>query len=225
MRGLVIVPAFNEEKVIAGVIDKIPKNLKGTILDVLIVNDGSTDLTQKEAQKSRAEVVTHVINRGLGAALGTGFEYARRKKYDLLVTLDGDGQHDPAEIIKLIEPIKKGKADFVVGTRFFKKGMPVSRQIITFLASLATFVFTGVWTTDSQSGFRAFSKKAVEKIFIEVDRMEVSSDFFAQAHAKSLIIKEVPIKPIYTDYSLKKGQNFFNSFNIISKLALKKLTD
>lgn len=223
MNALVVVPAYNEEKVILEVVNKIPFSIKGVKLSILVVNDGSTDQTITEAKKSRAHVLTLPINRGLGAALATGFDYARIKDYDLLITLDGDGQHDPDEIEKMIIPIINNKADFVIGTRFLKDGMPLSRTIITFLASIATYIFTGVWTTDSQSGFRAFSKKAIECIKIEVDRMEVSSEFFAQAKINNLKIMEVFIKPIYTDYSLKKGQNFFNSFNIISKLALKKL--
>lgn len=223
MKGLVVIPAYNEEEVVAEVVLKIPRKLRNITLDVLVVNDGSVDNTALEAKKAGAKVVTHPINRGLGAALATGFEYARRNNYGFLITLDADGQHDPSELSNLLKPILEQKADFVVGTRFLKKGMPLSRTAITFLASLATFIFTGVWTTDSQSGFRAFSKRAIQRIHTEVDRMEVSSDFFNQAKINNLIIKEVNIKPIYTDYSLKKGQNFFNSFNIISKLAFKKI--
>lgn len=223
MTGLVAIPAYNEQLVIRGVIDRISSRVLGKNVDVLVIDDGSTDGTVEIVKKTRAIVLSHPINRGLGAALGTAFEFARRKNYDFLVTLDGDGQHDPAEIESLVKPILSGQADFVVGSRVFKKGMPKSRRILTLMASLATLIFVGVWTTDSQSGFRAFSKKAIENIFIEVDRMEISSDFFNQARLKRLRIKEIPIKPIYTDYSLKKGQNFFNSFNIISRLAFKKL--
>jgi hypothetical protein len=96
---------------------------------------------------------------------------------------------------------------------------------LTFLASLITFVFTGVWTTDSQSGFRAFSRKAIEKINIQVDRMEVSSDFFRQCRINELKIIEIPITPIYTTYSLRKGQSFWNSLNIVSQLAFKKVLE
>ncbi len=224
MKGIVVIPAFNEEKVIAEVIKKIPRKILSQKLDVVVINDGSTDNTDKILRKLKVKFLTHPINRGLGAALGTGFEYARQKQYDFLITLDGDGQHDPSEISRLLKPILSKRADFVVGSRIHKRGMPITRRIITFLASLATHFFTGVWTNDSQSGFRAFSKKAIRIINIDVDRMEVSSSFFTQAKERNLIIKEVPITPIYTDYSLKKGQNFFNSANILAKLTLKTMT-
>jgi UDP-N-acetylglucosamine---dolichyl-phosphate N-acetylglucosaminyltransferase len=223
MRGLIVIPAFNEEKIIGQVLAEIPQQIEGYQFDAVVINDGSSDNTEQVIKKMGTTVINHPINRGLGAALGTGFEYARLKGYDLLVTLDADGQHDPKEINKLIKPVIEGKADFVVGTRIRQKGMPATRKIITFAASLSTYLFTGAWTSDSQSGFRAFSKKAIDNIFIEVDRMEVSSDFFRQAQEKRLKVVEVPITPIYTKYSLKKGQNFFNSFNILGKLALRKL--
>lgn len=224
MKGLIVVPAFNEEKVIDKVLFKIPRAIDSNKLDILVIDDGSTDNTADKVLKSgRAILVSHPVNRGLGAALGTGFEFARLNDYDFLVTLDADGQHDPNEVSKLLKPILDGQADFVFGSRFFQKGMPLSRRVITFLASIATFLLTGYWTSDSQAGFRAFSRQAIEKIFIEVNRMEVSSDFFRQARENNLRIKEVAITPIYTDYSVKKGQNYLNSANIVGKLILRKL--
>lgn len=223
MKGLIIIPAYNEEKVVEEVIKELPKEVLGKRLDYLVINDGSTDKTAEVLKMINANFVSHPINRGLGAALGTGLEYARNKNYDFAITLDADGQHDPKEIGNLIKPILEDKDDFVIGTRIYKKGMPLTRKVLTFMASLATFTFTGVWTTDSQSGFRAFSKNAIEKIRIEVDRMEVSTEFFNQAKKNHLKYKEIAITPIYTNYSLKKGQNMLNSFNILLKLLFKTL--
>lgn len=231
MRGIVLIPAFNEGKIITRVISKVPEKIFGNKLDVVVVDDGSIDNTAKAVRGTRAKLISHPINRGLGAALGTGFEYARSIGYDFLVTLDADGQHDPQEIGKLVKPVLNKKADFVVGTRFkkvklkghSKQGMYFSRKILTFFASIATYIFSGVWTSDSQSGFRAFSKRAIDGIFIETDRMEVSTDFFRQCKEKNFNITERIIKPIYTDYSIEKGQHFLNSFNIIGKLALKRI--
>jgi glycosyltransferase involved in cell wall biosynthesis len=224
MKGLVVIPAFNEATVIEKVIRQLPKFLDKDKLEVVVIDDGSRDDTSKVLKKLRVKTLTHPINRGLGAALGTGFEFARINNYDFLVTLDADGQHDPKELIRIARPILNKKADFVIGTRFFKKGMPVTRRVLTFLASLITFGFTGVWTTDSQSGYRAFSKKAISKIYIDVDRMEVSTSFFEQAKKYNLLIKEIDITPIYTKYSLTKGQNVLNSVNIVGKLLFRKLT-
>lgn len=223
MRGLIIIPAYNEEKVIESVIKQLPKDVLGRRLDYLVINDGSTDKTEDVLREAKANFVSHPINRGLGAALGTGLEYSRDKNYDFAITLDADGQHDPKEIAYIVRPILEDQADFVIGTRVFKKGMPLTRKILTFLASLATYIFTGVWTTDSQSGFRAFSKMAIHTIRIEVDRMEVSTEFFNQSRKNGLRYKEVEITPIYTDYSIQKGQNMLNSFNILGKLILKRL--
>ncbi len=225
MRGVVLIPAFNEELVIKEVLTKIPRNIGSHVLDILVINDGSDDRTEHIAKKSKVKVLTHAINRGLGAALGTGFQYARDKKYDFLVTLDADGQHDPREILKLLKPIERKMADFVVGSRVKKKrgNMPYHRKVLTSMASLATYFFTGVWTSDSQSGFRVFSKRAIELIKIEVDRMEVSTEFFAQCKKFNLVVVELPIRAIYTEYSMTKGQNFFNSFNILRSLLIRKL--
>lgn len=223
MKGLIVIPAYNEEGVIASVIKKIPSKISAQRVDYLVVNDGSTDNTEEVLRNIRANYVSHPINRGLGAALGTGFEYARNNGYNFLVTLDGDGQHDPSEIREVLEPVLNGQADFVIGTRVYKKGMPFSRRLLTFFASIATYFFTGVWTTDSQSGFRAFSKKAIQNINIEVNRMEVSSEFFYLTKINNLKFKEVQITPIYTKYSLAKGQDAFNSFNILGKLFLRRI--
>jgi len=225
MKIAVVIPAFNEGKVIDKVLKKIPQKIAQHKVKIIVINDGSTDDTEKVVRKNRQLVITHPINRGLGAALATGFAYARKNNFGLLVTLDGDGQHDPQEIAKLIKPILKKEADFVVGTRVFKQGMPKFKQILTLLASLATFILTGVWTTDSQSGFRAFSKKAITLIDIQVDRMEVSSDFFRQAKLLKLKIVEIPIKPIYTRYSIAKGQSSWNSLNIIGQLTFKRILE
>lgn len=223
MKGLIIVPAYNEEEVVESVIKQLPNEVLGKRLNYLVINDGSTDHTEEVLHKIKANFVSHPINRGLGAALGTGLEYAKDNNYDFAVTLDADGQHDPKEIGLIVKPIIEDKADFVIGTRVFKKGMPLTRRFLTFFATLATYIFTGVWTTDSQSGFRAFSKKAIQAIRIDVDRMEVSTEFFNQSRKNRLRYKEVEITPIYTDYSLKKGQNILNSFNILLKLFFKTL--
>lgn len=225
MKIIVVVPAFNEEKVIASVMAKIPSRIKNHSVKMVVINDGSVDQTEKIVKSRRKLVISHPINRGLGAALATGFEYAKQRGFDVLVTLDGDGQHNPKEIERLIKPILQGNADFVVGTRIQKKQMPVIKRLLTMTASIVTFIFTGVWTTDSQSGFRAFSRKAIEQINITVDRMEVSSVFFHECKIKNLKIMEIPISTIYTRYSLKKGQSAWNSFNIVSRLALKRVLE
>src|ERR1043165_3113784 len=113
MKIALIIPAFNEEKVIEKVLKKIPAKMENKRITIVVINDGSKDQTERIVKKNRKLVISHPINRGLGAALSTGFEYAKQNNFDLLVTLDGDGQHNPKEIAKLIKPIINGQADFV----------------------------------------------------------------------------------------------------------------
>lgn len=222
MKSLVIIPAFNEAKSIA----KVLKDLKmHGFNNILVIDDGSGDATRELAQKSGAQVVRHVMNRGLGAALGTGFAFASENDIDLLITFDGDGQHRAEDLEKLIFPILENKADVVVGTRFkdFAK-LPGDRKIANLIANTITYILYGVWTTDSQSGLRAFGTRAIKSITIKTERMEVSSEFFKEIHQKKLRYAEVPIEAVYTDYSLtnsKQGNVGISSFKIGYKMLLR----
>ncbi|MDO8740480.1 MAG: glycosyltransferase family 2 protein [Candidatus Woesearchaeota archaeon] len=222
-RGVVIViPAYNEEAKIGDVISDLNRN---GYEDIIVVDDGSKDNTYKIAKSHKADVYKHIINRGLGGSLGTGIKAALMKNADIVVTFDADGQHAASDIKKLIKPIIDGKADVVIGSRLMIKsdGMPFIRKIGNWGMNLITYVMFGIWTTDSQSGLRAFSRKAAEKISIKGSRMEVSSEIISEVGKRKLKFKEVPIKAIYTDYSLKKGQSNLNAFKILLKLVVKKL--
>lgn len=224
MKLAVVIPAYNEERVIGNVLKEIPKGLSGiNKIEVVVVDDGSADRTSKIARKSGATVLRHFVNRGLGGALGTGLTYAKENGFDLAVTMDADGQHNPTDLSKIIEPILMGEADFVIGTRLTNPdGMPWYRIIGNWGLNLFTYMMYGVWTTDSQSGFRAFSKRALECVEIEMIGMEVSSGFFDAVSTHNLRYTEVPIIPIYTDYSLSKGQKNWNGFTILFRLFYNK---
>ncbi len=224
MNHLIIVPAYNEGKVIFATLTNLKNTLKHSgNFDIVVVDDGSVDNTYQEVQKARVVALQHKLNRGLGGALSTGLEYAKRGGYDIAVTFDADGQHSPTDIAKAIAPLKKNKADVVIGTRTLsKKGqMPFDRQIISWISNAITWILFGIWTTDSQSGFRAFSKKALQLIEIKTQQMEVSSEFFAEIKRHNLRLAEVPITVIYTSYSRNKGQSNLNAFNILGKLLLR----
>lgn len=225
MKALIIVPAFNESKVIYKVLKSLPKKIKGvSLLDLVLINDGSHDKTALEAHRAGVKVVSHIINRGLGAAIKTGLEIAKLKKADIAITFDGDGQHNPSDIEKLVYPIVSNKADLVVGSRFKKKQpLPLDRIIINWLANLVTFALSGSMSTDSQSGLRAFSKKAMQLIDFKADRMEFSSEILLDAKRHNLKVVEVPIEAIYTDYSRSKGQKNLNAIPVFSRLLLKLL--
>lgn len=226
MNLLIVIPAYNEEKTIERVILSIPKKIKYVKrYSIVVIDDGSVDKTTEKAKKAGATVISHYINRGLGGAIGTGFEYARRNNFDVMVTLDADGQHDPREINTIIEGLVKNCTNVCIGSRLKDvKGMPWYRIIGNFGMNIITYFLFGVWTTDSQSGFRAFSYSAIQKINIKTDRMEVSSEIFSEISKHNLKFCEVPIKAIYTSYSLNKGQKNSNAFKIIIKLIIKKLT-
>lgn len=216
MKTLIIVPAFNEEKSIASVIIDLKKH---GFKNILLVNDGSLDDTASKAKG--VKIINHIINRGLGAALGTGFEYAKLNNYDIAVTFDSDGQHKAKDIKKLLAKI--GRADVVIGSRLLKntKDMPVDRIVINVISNLLTFAIYGIWSTDSQSGLRAFNKKSIECIKIKTQRMEVSSEFLKEIKRNNLRFVEVSIDPIYTEYSRQSGQSNLNSFNVAIRMLLR----
>lgn len=225
MKAVIVVPAFNESPVIQRVIRSIPKKLTGVDkIDILVVDDGSTDETYSLAQKSNAIVIRHVINRGLGAAIKTGLEWAKQESADIIVTFDGDGQHDPKDLEKLITPIVEKKADLVIGSRFKKKQkIPFDRLLINWLANLSTFLLFGVFSTDSQSGLRAFSKKATKLIEFKADRMEFSSEILLEAKRHKLRVSEIPANAIYTSYSRAKGQKNTNAIPVFTRFLVRLL--
>lgn len=222
-RILIIIPAYNEEATISEVLKGIPRRIKDIRADLLVIDDGSTDRTRYIAEKI-TQVITHPLNRGLGASLSTGFSYAKLKNYDYVVTFDADGQHNSQDIPSLIEPLIKGNADVVIGSRLIVAGqMPVVRRTINWLSNIFTWLLFTVWTTDSQSGLRAFSKKTIHDLKIRSQRMEVSSEIFKEIKRLHLKFTEIPVTPIYTPYSLRKGQQVTNAPNILWKLIINHL--
>jgi len=224
MKTLIIIPAYNEASVIFTTLKELKAFLaKAYAADILVVNDGSTDATVDEAARAGVAVVTHILNRGLGGAIGTGLAYARKHKYELAVTFDADGQHEPNDIPTILEPITAGRADVVIGSRFAdpSKEMPLDRKVLLRISNLLTYILFGAYTTDSLSGFRAFNKKAINGIEIKTERMEVSNELFSEIKRLKLRLSEVPIRVIYTDYSRSKGQTNTNGINIVFKLLLR----
>ncbi len=219
--GVVIVmPAFNEEKMVGKVIKAVRRR---GYQNIVVVDDGSSDDTAEVASLAGATVVSHPVNRGLGGALNTGIRAALDLGADIIVTFDSDGQHHPDDIKKVICPIILKKADAVIGTRLKNpKGMPIIRRIGNWGFNIITYLLFGVWTTDSQSGLRAFSGRAAKKINIRTNKMEVSSEIIKEIGQKNIRFVEVPIRAIYTDYSLAHGQSSMNAIKILGKLVLRR---
>jgi len=222
MKIAAIIPAYNEEKNIGQVLRGVKKYADS----IIVIDDGSGDKTAEKAMENGAKVYSHIINRGLGGALSTGIKAALLENSDIIVTLDADGQHDPDDIPKLIKPIISGDADFVVGSRFLEKqSMPLFRKLGNYFYNLVTWILFGIRSSDTQSGMRAFNKKAAEGLEIITRGMEVSSEIIKEIKIRRLRLKEVPIKAIYTPYSLSKGQGFMVGLKTLIKLLILKLTD
>lgn len=225
MKLVIIVPAYNEAQVIFKVLKGLPVKIPGIFkVEKIVINDGSTDGTLKEAKKAKVKVLSHIFNRGLGAAIKTGLDYAKQVNADIAVTFDSDGQHNPKDLSKILKPIILNQADLVIGSRFKKRQkMPVDRFILNWFANLTTFILFGVSSTDTQSGLRAFSKKAIDKINYKADKMEFSSEILLEAKKHNLNVVEVPINAIYTDYSRVKGQKNINAIFVFSKFLVRLL--
>ncbi len=222
----VVIPAYNEEKMI----QKTIKNLKDYgYNNIIVVDDGSKDRTYNLAKDMDVIVCRHIINRGLGGALGTGIKCALLYNPKVIVTFDADGQHHPGDIEKVVKPILEEGYDFVIGSRMMDKkelkNMPLVKRIGNFGLNFITYLMGGYFVTDSQSGLRAFSYNTAKKIVenLKSNRYEVSSEFIILAKELNLKIKEVPIKTIYTDYSMSRGTNVITGFKILFKLLSQKL--
>ncbi|OIP79773.1 glycosyltransferase family 2 protein [Candidatus Peregrinibacteria bacterium CG10_big_fil_rev_8_21_14_0_10_44_7] len=217
----VVVPAFNEGSVIKGVLTSLKD---AHYSNIIVVDDGSEDETFKAASSAGVRVMRHSINRGLGGALGTGLKAATYTDCEVVVTFDADGQHAVDDIERVALPILNGKADVVIGSRLKNhKGMPWYRVMMNMTGNFVTYLLFGVWCSDTQSGLRAFSHDAATKIRIHTNRMEVSSEIIREIGRRELKMQEVPIKAIYTDYSLSKGQSLFTGIKTFFKLILHRL--
>jgi glycosyltransferase involved in cell wall biosynthesis len=195
LKVIIGIPAFNEEKNIGSIVAK----LKNKYDHVLVCDDGSSDMTATIASSLGAYVVKHEKNLGYGAAIKTIFNEARKIDGDVLVTFDADGQHQISEIDSVLQPISEDKADIVIGSRFLGKttDLPKYRKIGIKTITGLTNITTGSKITDSQSGFRAYSKKALQEIVPTESGMGLSTEILIKASKKQMRITEVPITITY----------------------------
>ena len=189
------IPAFNEEKNIGSIVAKLKKKYD----HVIVCDDGSSDMTGIIASSLGAHVVKHEKNLGYGSAIKTIFNEARKISGDVLVTFDADGQHQIAEIDFILQPILENKADIVIGSRFLgkTKNLPKYRKIGIKTITGLTNVMTGSKITDSQSGFRAYTKKVLDEISPTESGMGISTEILIKASTKEIRITEIPITISY----------------------------
>lgn len=224
----IIIPAYNEGRVIHSVITAMKKALKnaGFHADIVLVNDGSSDNTSSEARRAGAIVIEHILNSGAGGATATGLSYANQKGYNIAATMDADGQHSPADVMNGIKQLESQHADLLIGSRLIdSKGMSRVKVLGNWGLSFITYLLFGVKTTDSQSGLRIYSRKALQQLRWKTSGYEFCSEMIWRAKQLGLVISEYPIQAIYTDYSKAKGQNNWNAINIVRSLVKRRLTE
>ena len=218
MKTICIIPAYNEERNVRNVVE----NAQKFVDEVVVVDDHSEDNTLKEAEKTSAFVLHHPVNRGQGAAIQTGNEFALDKEADIIVHFDADGQFLPEEIKEIVAPIIKGEADVCLGSRFLGKSSDLpflKKNFILPAAKVVNRTFFGIRTTDPQNGFRALSGQVTENIEIEQDQMAHCSEILYKIHQQGCRIKEIPITVIYHEY----GQRFTGGIKIIKDMVIKGL--
>ncbi|MFZ5862557.1 MAG: glycosyltransferase family 2 protein [Nitrospirota bacterium] len=193
---LIVIPAFNEERNIPTTVDQIRSKAPG--VDILIVDDGSRDRTARAAEKAGALVAKLPFNMGYGAAVQTGFKFALMKRYQYVVQMDADGQHDPASIQALLDEIRKGDVDVVIGSRFLADSpryeAALSRRAGIYVFRKVVSIITGQRSTDPTSGFQALNRDALRfyaSPYYPVDYPD--ADVIIMLHKAGLRIREIPV--------------------------------
>jgi glycosyltransferase involved in cell wall biosynthesis len=217
----IIMAAYNEGARLGRTLDRVC----GTGYQVVVVDDGSRDDTYQVALRRDVWVLRHQLNRGQGAALQTGIDFALQQGAEYLITFDADGQHDIKDLDALLEPVRSGRVDVALGSRFLGQaiGIARSRWLILKLGVLFTRLVSGVRVTDTHNGLRAFSRRAVERIRISQDRMAHASEILDRLRQQQLTYCEVPVTIRYSEETVRKGQSSWNALKIASQFLLGRL--
>ncbi|ABC57377.1 MULTISPECIES: glycosyltransferase family 2 protein [Methanosphaera] len=210
----VLLPAYNEEVSIASMVLLSLQYAD----EVIVIDDGSSDRTSEVSRLAGATVLSHTTNKGKGAALKTGFKYAQ--DYDIIVTIDADGQHNPSEIPDVIKPIMEDRADIVNGSRYIAgkdTTTPTYRRVGQTVLDNATYLASGVKLTDTQSGFRAFSSKSIEYFNFDPNGFGIESDMLIEASVNKLRIVEVEITVRY-DVNTTTDNPIVQGFSVLMRI-------
>ena len=216
----IVIAAYNE----GGRLVSTLKSITGQA-SIVVVDDGSSDNTFEVASSLPVWVLRHPINCGQGAALQTGIDFALAHGAEAIVTFDGDGQHDAADLPNMLQPVLSGQADVTLGSRFLgsTQNMPWSRRLLLRLAILFTRLTNGLRLTDTHNGFRVFSRKAAQQIRIRQPRMAHASEILDQIAKHKLRYIEVPVTVRYHTSTLAKGQSSWDAFRITGHLLAGRL--
>jgi glycosyltransferase involved in cell wall biosynthesis len=222
---LVIIPAFNEEGSVGKVVEEVKTCLPR--MDMLVVNDGSTDLTSEIANAKGAVVLNLPFNLGIGGAMQAGYKYAYEKGYDIAIQVDGDGQHDPREIPKLLRVLEEEKVDVANGSRFIGDSQyktSVMRRLGSLILSKAISMVVGQKLTDPTSGFRAANRRAIQLFSANYPQDYPEPEAMVLLHQCGLVMKEVPVK-INQRYSGESSITKIRSVYYMVKVLLAILVD
>lgn len=210
-----VVPAYNE----AQRLDATLRALCAAWPSIVVIDDGSTDETARVALRHPVWLLSHLVNCGQGAALRTGVAFALAQAAEVVVTFDADGQHDPADIPRLVDALREG-ADVALGSRFLGSapGMPRARRWLLAAAVLFTRLTTGVRVTDAHNGLRALSRRAAAQIRLVHSGMAHASEFVSEVRAHGLAVREVPVTVRYSAETLAKGQRSRSALHVLLQL-------
>ena len=213
----VIVPAYNEEKVIKEIISNLLKKFS----NVIVVDDGSTDGTFNEIKDLDVKILHHEINLGVGAAVHTGWEYVSMiDSAHAVITFDADGQHSVKDAESMAKEVMISDADIIFGTRFpkFARNIPLVKRIVLKIITKITYFMTGVSLSDAHNGLKAFKASALRNLELNFSAYSYESELITQVSKKKLKYTEMPTDIKYTNYSIKKGQKLSNGLLIIEDL-------
>jgi polyprenyl-phospho-N-acetylgalactosaminyl synthase len=210
----VVVPAFNE----ASVIGEVVSDLRSVFSHVVCVDDGSADDTGAVALRAGAHLVRHPVNLGQGAAIQTGVEYARRQPgAQIFATFDGDGQHRVKDLVTMVDRLRAGDVDVVIGTRFGPgvSRPPLMKRIVLRIATRLSPRGRQLGLTDSNNGLRVFNKTVADGLDITMSGMSHATEFIMLIAENHWRVAEEPVEVLYTEYSKSKGQPLLNGVNIV----------
>ena len=217
----IVIAAYNEETRLGPCLDRVCEHFS----NVVVVDDGSHDNTYQAAALYPVWRVRHAVNCGQGAAIQTGIDFALQKGASILVTFDADGQHDPLDVHRLVEPVACGEVDVCLGSRFLGEapGIPWTRYWLLKGGVWLTQLISRVKVTDTHNGLRALSRDAAQLIRLKQNRMAHASEILDEIQRHRLAYREAPVCVAYTEESLRKGQSSWNALRVLSQWLLGKM--
>jgi len=217
----VVIPAFREDKRIAEVVRQVARHVPA----VIVIDDGSDDATSEVAAKAGAVVLRHEVNKGKGAALDTGFEYARKNGFEAVITMDGDGQHEPDDVPRFVETYAQTGMPALVGNRMDdRRNMPFIRRMTNMYMSWLLSRKMGQHVPDTQCGYRLYKVDMIPQVFAQSGRFAAESEILMRISDLGLKIGAVPIKAVYRDEKSKINplRDAFRFFSMLRDYDRKK---